>query len=108
SIIQGASNQERWAALSPTSGTATLGGSITARYVHQYMLGIAYSVIGGGSPASPTLTYSAVGAAASSNIGGQASLWMDSGSGWSIPSIIQGASNQERWAALSPTSGTAT
>ena len=92
---------ERWSTPAATSGTANGAVSISATFFHQFNLSTAYSLIGGGTPTPPNLTYTNYGSPASKQLTNvQQALWADSGTTYSTPPQLIGSTNTERWSTL--------
>ena len=89
---------ERWVTSSQTSGTATGPIAVSIVYYHQYALVSSYTVAGGGSPGSPTLSYSSTGSGLTLPLLDIAQLvWADAGSGFVATNPLAGSSASERW-----------
>ncbi len=70
----------------------------TAQWVTQYAVTTSYSVVGGGNPLPPTLSYTSFGNQASvvlATTGNE--LWADSGTAYSLTSTLGGSGQFERW-----------
>ncbi len=82
---------QRWALPSVQSFDVTSSGTITETgYYHQFRDSLQYTVVGGGSPAPPTVDFTSLGSAASlaaSNTTA-AYAWIDSGSTVTYPATI--------------------
>ncbi len=89
---------ERWQTSLAPSGTISSPQTTAFAYYHQFLDSFAYSVLGGGSPTAPTLTYVST---ASTSTGTLATLltsfWIDAGSSWSTTNPLAGSSANERW-----------
>ena len=100
---------QRWAA-SQSSFSDTTGGNVhTVNYFSQVLEYFQYSLVGSTTaPSAPSLSFTALGAGSSSPlIGSATSIWIDSGSSWSVPAALQGSTASERWDSTA-TSGAAT
>ena len=107
SSLPGSSSTERWATNQPTNGTASSSKTIQFVYQHQYMLSIAYSIQGGGSPSPPQLSYVTFSIPRLVPLKTAAQpFWADAGTSYSVPSQLAGSSSNERWEVVS-NSGTA-
>jgi hypothetical protein len=106
------SSTQREAASPPAFTDTSAGGTdYDSSYYLQVLEGFQYSLVGGTTaPSAPGISYTALGAPATSPLTGSAaslSIWMDSGSSWNVPQTISGSTTTERW--YSPvTSGAAT
>ena len=102
--LPGSTASDRWAAQSSTVVVAQ-PGAISLTYVHQYSLGITYS-ISGGSPNPPTVTGVSFGANSTLTLQSSPSTeWFDAGSTYSITNPLSSSSSSERWATTGTTSG---
>ena len=97
------SGTERWLTTQSTSGNATTAQSVNLVFYHQFQLLFNYNVSGGGSGyQSPAITYYSLGAPLSSPLNNAIfTAWTDSGSTWTVPSVLQGSTANERWVAMS-------
>ncbi len=101
--LSGSTSNERWSAISST-GLISQPGALSPNFFHQYLASLSYSLTGGGSVKSPTLSYLSFG---SQNIiivpnPGSVSVWMDAGSRYSALNPLGGSSAAERWATPNP------
>ena len=107
--LPGSSSTERWVSpqnasteVIPSPGTTVR--KISLGYYNQYPLTATVSVIGGGSP-SIDLNYTSLGSQLSALITSTPEqLWADSGSLYSFPGAVQGATG-ERWVSQSVLGG---
>ncbi|MDA4126957.1 MAG: hypothetical protein OK452_07120 [Thaumarchaeota archaeon] len=79
-----------------------LGSSLTATLavVHQYDFELSYVSSGGGSPPTPSLKGVSFGNAVNANLSKASSqFWVDAGTPWSVPSLLSGGAQSERWIA---------
>ena len=98
---------ERWETALPSSGTITSNATISPTYYHQYLVVASYSLVGGGMPASPVLSYPSLGSQTSQILSNTAlGLWIDVGSSYGAAGTLGGSSTNERWQTESATSGT--
>jgi hypothetical protein len=98
--LLGSTVLERWITLGTTSGTAATPDTFGLAYYHQYLTGISYSVLKGGSPSAPTLQFVTFGSGNSTALTSQVlNFWSDSGSQWTLPRLLPGSNSQERWIA---------
>jgi hypothetical protein len=103
------SGTQRWAT-SQASFTDTTGGNQhSSNYYSQVLELFGYSLVGSTTaPTAPSLTFTAFGTGTIFPlIGSASSIWLDSGSGWSVPTDLVGSTATERWES-SVTSGSAT
>ncbi len=102
--LPGSTLSERWAVQSSTA-VVNKTGPVSLTYVHQYSLGITYSV-SGGSPNPPTVTGTSFGANSTLPLqSSPATEWFDIGSTYSISNPLSSSSSSERWATTGTTSG---
>lgn len=101
----GSSPLERWQLGSASSMTVTKPISLLFVYYHQFEVPMLYSVVGGGNPAAPVLQGVQFGTTLTSQFVTGGSVWLDAGSPWIVPSILQGATG-ERWVAVGAVDGT--
>ncbi|MDV3277613.1 MAG: thermopsin [Nitrososphaerales archaeon] len=105
--VIGGSTGERWATTTGANGTASTDQTAVVTFYHQYLLTAAYSLSGGGQPQPPSVHATAFGAPFDVTLGAQnATYWLDSGSGWSAPTLLGGSSSSHRWEATGGASGT--
>ena len=105
--VEGAPAQERWASNSSSSGVMDGALAISVTYYHQYELTLSYSIAGGGTPSSPSLTGRQFGRNESIQLGSKpAAHFFDSGSNWTLPGQLTGSSPTERWTTTQPLRGT--
>ena len=97
---------ERWELGSSPSVTLENPGALPLVYYHQFEVVTTYAVSGGGSPGSPSLTGYALGVPFAFPIQSGSLVWLDSGSFWSVPGVLQGSLSGERWAAVGSANGT--
>ena len=93
------STTQRWATAQSTFTETTGGNSVAADYYLQVLESFQYSVAGTSTaPAAPILTYSSFGSTGTAPlVGSVTSIWLDSGTSWSIPPALSGSSSTERW-----------
>ncbi len=97
SQLVGSSSSERWVPQTPGSGTITQAGIVFVTYNHEYLVSSSYSIIGGGSPAPPTLSSTVFGAAAAVPMSTSTqTTWLDAGANFSFSSALTGTAT-ERW-----------
>ncbi len=104
--LRSTSTSERWIAAS-TNATGIISSpqSVSIQYYHQYLEILSYSLVNGGSPSGgPTVSYTSMGAAASTT----ASItgiqeWVDAGTQYSFESMLPGSSSSETWNANNAT-----
>jgi hypothetical protein len=107
--ILGVSQTQRWAASQSSFADTTGGNQHSSSYFSQVLEGFQYSLVGSTTaPSAPRLNYSSFGAGSTVPlIGSASSVWLDSGSGWSVPTALAGSTANERWES-SVSSGAAT
>lgn len=98
--LLGSTPSERWKTTNETSGVVSTSATLALDYYHQYLVGLSYSIVGGGTPAPPTLQFVSFGSANSTAMPSHpVSFWGDSGSRWSLPQLLSGSNSDERWIA---------
>jgi len=103
------SQNQRWAT-GQTIPPDTSGGIVhTSSYYSQVLEDFQYSLVGSTTaPSAPSLNYTGFGATGAFPLtGSQSLIWLDTGSGWSVPAALTGSTATERWECLI-TSGAAT
>jgi hypothetical protein len=93
------SQNQRWAT-SQASFTDTTGGNQHgSNYYSQILELFQYSLVGSSTaPTAPSLTFTAFGTGTTFPlIGSASSIWLDSGSSWSVPTALVGSTANERW-----------
>ena len=108
SSLAGASG-ERWSAPSSSYVVSQSASVIVALY-HQYAIGLSYTLKGGGTGfVTPSLSYTAFGAAATSSLQAMRTpYWADASTGWTLSNPLLGSGPSERWQANQTVSGIAT
>lgn len=95
--LSGSSTTERWLTGS-ASGSVASPGIISPIYYHQYSVSVVYSISGGGTPDPPLFASVQLGLSVSVRPGLQPStMWLDSGSQFSITNPLGGSTPEERW-----------
>jgi hypothetical protein len=101
--LQSSSTDERWFTPAGTSGVLGGPSTFSATYYNQYQVSAAFSIVGGGSPSAPSLSYTALGSASSIQLSTSSqSFWADAGSTYSAPAQLS-SSQTERWSAATGT-----
>jgi len=92
-------NSERWQSNQTLSGTVSEAQTLNITYYHQFSVNFTYTVVGGGSPASPTVDFTQYGSSASVNASASPGTqgWVDSGSTYSYTNPLSGSTTMERW-----------
>jgi len=98
------SASERWQLGSSPTVVVTGPASLLFVYYHQLNIQVAYNVLGGGDPVPPTFTGSHLGTSFTAKVVSRNSTWVDNGSYWSMPQLLNGTTG-ERWVATGNTSG---
>ena len=82
---------------------------VSKAYFYQFEMVASYSIIAGGAPTAPTLTYVSYGAAAPALlVTSPVPVWMDFGSSWSISANpLSSSSSIERWETNNQLTGSA-
>ncbi len=107
--LPGSTANERWATGSHVSGTASAAVTTVFEYYHQFIANVSYQVLGGGTPGAPAYSYSSMGSVTLATLStSPTSLWVDSGTKWSLPPLLADSASNERWIAASVTVGNAT
>jgi len=89
---------ERWSTQQPTSGNATSPVTIDYAFYNQYYITLGYTVLGGGSPGAPSVSYATYASHTSSQLTNSSiGIWANAGSRWALPPLLPGSSDQERW-----------
>ncbi len=105
--IPASPTDERWLAVSGTTGTAAPALTIAPEYIHQYRMTLSYSVLGGDSYDPPTFTADRSGQPVDNALSATAQdFWFDSGSHWSVTNPITGSDAGERGYTSQQVSGT--
>jgi len=102
----GQSLQERWQLGSSPSTVLTSPSLLSFVYYHQVELQIAYTIPPGGLPRPPVLTGSELGSPFTSSLLSGNTIWLDSGTPWSVSEYLQSGITGERWAATGGENGT--
>lgn len=89
----------RWASAQSAFTDTSAGNIHTCSYYSQVLETFDYSLAGSTTaPSTPRLSYTTFGAATSTPLtGSESSIWLDTGSGWSVPSSLSGSTGTERW-----------
>jgi hypothetical protein len=97
--LAGSGDSERWQSNQTLNGTIIGAQTLDVMYYHQFSVNFTYTVVGGGSPASPSVGFTQYDSSASVNAlaspGAQA--WVDSGSAYSYANPLSGSTSTERW-----------
>lgn len=106
--LQVAPNQ-RWGTGQIIPPATSGGATYTSSYYSQVLENFEYSLVGSTTaPSAPSLNYSGFGARDAFPLtGSQSLIWLDTGSGWSVPAALSGSTAVERWESLT-ISGAAT
>ena len=105
--FSGGTPAERWMLGSAPSLVVSTPEVLSLVYYHQFLVPTGYTLVGGGSPPAPVLAGSEFGVPLARSITSGSSVWLDGGSTWSVPGILQGGTG-ERWVATGHTNGTVT
>ena len=105
--LAGSGTNERWQALTGTSGTISAAGTIAPTYYNQYSFTFSYSVSGGGTGYSaPVLSSTQFGSGYNPTLTGSAmGYWLDATSSWSVTNPLQGSVINQRWQTVQSVSG---
>jgi hypothetical protein len=97
--LEDSTGTERWDTSQTTSGTIWSPQTLAFTYYHRFSVNFAYTVVGGGSPVAPTVSFTQYGSStsveASASPGTQG--WVDSGSTYSYTKPLDGSASTERW-----------
>jgi hypothetical protein len=100
-----ASSVERWQAVSETAGMMNSPVTTSPAYYHQYLVNVGYSVVGSGTPMSPTLQSLSQGAPISIQLStASSSIWLDDRAAYTLTNPLS-PSTVERWQADADVSG---
>lgn len=93
------SQNQRWATGQSIPPDASGGLVHTSSYYSQVLEEFQYSLVGSTTaPSAPRLNYTGFGSYAVLPLTGSQSLvWLDTGSGWSVPTDLAGSTAVERW-----------
>jgi thermopsin len=98
---------ERWAAAGTLNGTAISDQAVAVTYYHQYQLTASYALKGAGTPSPPAVQATVFGSSLNTTLSSQGTAyWVDSGSSWSVPPLLAGSTDSQRWNATAGTNGT--
>jgi hypothetical protein len=100
------SQLERWELGSSPSVTLASPEVLYLVYYHQFDVPMAYTFSGGGNPGRPELTGYELGTQFTSPFQSGSLVWLDSGTFWSVPGVLQGELTGERWVGVGSTNGT--
>jgi hypothetical protein len=97
--LAGSENSERWQSNQTLSGTISEAQTLNITYYNQFLVNFTYTVVGGGSPASPTVDFTQYGSSASVDASASPGTqgWVDSGSTYSYTNPLSGSTTMERW-----------
>ena len=95
----GVSQNQRWATSQSSFSDTTGGNQHSSSYYSQVLELFQYSLIGSSTaPSAPALNFTAFGSSSKFPlIGSASSVWLDSGSSWSVPAALVGSTSTERW-----------
>ncbi len=90
---------DRWVLSSNQTGLVTGAILESSTYIHQVLLKASLEIIGsGGGPISSKLSYQNLGKNATTQIdANQSYIWIDAGTRWTVPSILNGSQTGQRW-----------
>jgi len=106
--LAGPTSSERWVTSSSQNAGSVSGPlTVSLTYYHQFVLTLSYSVLGGGSPAPPSLSAVSTGIPLVQVLAPQPTqVWTDENSTYSLPTQLGGSTSTERWVTnLTQTSG---
>ena len=95
--LPGGSRTERWMTDEQANGTAAGDLSEALTYFHQFLMGFEYRADGGGTGYGPPQV-TAVEFGSAATVGGNTSAWVDAGTSFSYPVLLQGSNSTTRWA----------
>jgi hypothetical protein len=107
-LVSNTSSIERWPIAPNQTERVLKPGAIDAVYYHQIKLIVAYNLTGGGSFFTPPVfTFSSFGVKYNQTLYSVSrAIWADAGSSWSVPKLLVGSNQNERWTTTNA-SGTA-
>jgi len=100
--LGGSTSQERW--LSKNAfGSSVASQNISMEYIHQNLIAVGFSVVGGGSgfTAPQIMSRSLNGTVNATLSTAPVAIWLNSGAQWRVNSILQGSTTTQRWETLS-------
>ncbi len=107
SLLAGSDSTQRWSTNQASSGAVLSSVTNSFVYYQQFLSAFAYSVVGGGSPKAPLLTYTSYGQVVRVALSTPSnSFWIDSASRWEMPLLLPGSTHEERWITNSFATGT--
>ncbi len=96
--LPGSTFAERWQANQIVDGIAGSAQTTVFQYYHQYNATASFSVVDGGFPSAPTLTSTQFGKSYAPTLTtSPTTIWIDSGSTWTITNPLSGITDSERW-----------
>lgn len=97
--LEDSTDTERWDTSQTTSGTISCAQTLAFTYHHQFSVSFAYTVVGGGSPLAPTVSFTQYGSSTSVNASASPGTqgWVDSSSTYSYTKPLDGSTSTERW-----------
>ncbi len=107
--IGSSSSTDRWVTLSGSgTGTVTSNATVSEVFYNQYLVSVSYNVTGpGGNLTAPVFTGRSFGETLSlplnTTVG---SFWLDSGSAYSVPSLLTGSNATDEWISIQNQNGT--
>ena len=108
-VLNGSSSAERWATNQATTGIVGVTPFLDFVYYHQFPLTISYSILGGSSPAYPSMHATSLGVRTVFYLLTEPKIiWLDKNSKFDIPGLLPGSALTERWIAVSGLSGNIT
>ena len=104
--LPGSSQSQRWYVQSE-SVLITGPGAISQTYQLQYPLTVSYSIVGATPPSPPAITSTFFGVVSTFSLPtNESTVWIDSGSAYSISNPLPLSNSSERWSTTSDGSGT--
>lgn len=105
--LAGSTTSERWRTNSSTSGIVSDSGTLNLIYYHQYAFTLNYGLLGGGSPSDPSMRGQQFGQTFVAGISlNPTQFFLDSGSKWTVPTLLPGSNGEEQWESSQSTNGT--
>ena len=92
------SSQERWVS-NDTVGSAISSLNISMDYVHQNLIAVGFSIVGGGSgfKAPQIVSRSLNGTVNATLSTAPIAIWLNSGAQWRVNNILEGSNASQRW-----------
>jgi hypothetical protein len=98
SLLSGSSSQERWVS-NDSIGTAISSQNVSMDYVHQNLIAVGFSMVGGGSGfTAPHIVSRSLNGTVNATLStAPVAIWLNSGAQWRVNSILEGSTASQRW-----------